>query len=114
MSDRYTRRHAQAALERLAQACKLPISTGYRKPGLRLEYAACYGGYQLHLVRPVERSDDTGTPYPAEDLQLPFGYRRMKVRELVEAVRFVLDAIAVRERESVPVADYPLPSSGVE
>ena len=93
MSDRYTRRHAQSALERLAHAVGLPVSTDYAVPGLRLDYIAEYGGYQIELVRVQSAIDGNGRPYTAERISQPFGIGRMNAREVVERVRFVTDAL---------------------
>lgn len=80
--DRYTRKDAEAALDRLCAA------TGRRKAnwhgdigGLQLDYAACYGGFVVHEV--VTSGGGVSTP---------LGDRRMPARQFCESINFALRA----------------------
>ena len=94
MSERYTRRDAEAALGRLATAAGRPWTTG--SPWMRrddgktvalvgvwyLDYAPLYGGYVVH-----EMANEAG------GVSEPFGSRRRTAREFCEAVDFAVRAI---------------------
>lgn len=81
--DRYTRKDAESALDRLCEA------TGNRRAsawndvgGWQLDYAACYGGFVVNEV-----FNDGG------GITQPFGSTRCSAREFCARVRFAIDAI---------------------
>lgn len=81
--DRYTRKDAEAAFDRLCEATGHRKATAYNDVGAwALDYVACYGGYVVES--PV--NDGGGIIHP-------LGERRRTAREFCDAVRF---AIAVK------------------
>lgn len=111
--DRYSRKDAEAAFERLATALHKPI--GHYRPlesgetsnynpsadfstipgGWALDYSA-YGGYVVHQI---DQRGGTG-------VYEPFGSRRRSTREFCDAVRFALDALDL-ERKGSLIDVYP-------
>lgn len=78
--DRYTRKDAETALARLAEACKREI--GYGIGQWHLDYNSTYGGYVVHQV--VTEGGGVATP---------FGSRRRTAREFCSAVSFAYGAV---------------------
>jgi hypothetical protein len=85
MSDRYTRKDAELALDRLLNAIGGRRAKSYNDVGaFRLDYAAVYGGYS------IEQIDNDGG-----GISQPFGPRRRTARELVDTVNFALHALRI-------------------
>jgi hypothetical protein len=90
MMDRYTRKDAENAFERLLTATGNRRSTSWNDVGgWNLDYAACYGGYVVEEVN-----------NPSGGISQPFGSQRRTAREFVDCVRFACDAISLA-KESV-------------
>jgi galactokinase/mevalonate kinase-like predicted kinase len=88
MSERYTRKDAERALERLAEATGHRIATSYSDVGgWTLDYAACYGGFSIEQVH-----NEQGA------VSKPFGERRYPAREFCEMVQFALYAVGQAQR----------------
>lgn len=91
---RTTRRQAEMAAERLVRACGGQMSKGWTRGedgqlradvgAFVLDYAACYGGYQLQ-----QHVTDGG------GVSTPFGDRRMSAREFWDACYFACRALDV-------------------
>jgi hypothetical protein len=81
--DRYTRKDAEAAFDRLCAATGHRRATAYNDVGgWSLDYAACYGGFVIESP-----CNDGG------GITQPFGSRRRTAREFCDVVRFAIDAI---------------------
>jgi hypothetical protein len=79
--DRYTRKDAENALQRLVFALGGKIAKDYKDVhGYRLDHA--YGGYNVERI-----VNEQG------GVTLPFGMQRRTAREFVDAVRFALDVM---------------------
>lgn len=83
MSDRYTKRHAEAAFLRLVDALG-PAPAGQH---WALDHAP--GGYVVELVK-----DQGG------GVSQPFGWQRRNAREFVTTVRFLTDALYVMKENA--------------
>lgn len=79
--DRYTRKDAEAAFDRLCAATGHRRATAY-VGGWSLDYAACYGGFV------IEEPTSSGGA-----ITQPFGSRRRTAREFCDVVRFAVDAM---------------------
>jgi len=89
MSDRYTKRDAQAAFERLMQATgKHPAASYKDVGGWVLDHNSIYGGYVVH-----EMFNENGA------VSEPFGGRRRTAREFCDAVSFACRALEVSRRD---------------
>lgn len=83
MSDRYTRRDAIAAFNRLMQATGHRPATGYKDVGgWVLDYNGIYGGYVIH-----EMLNENGA------VSEPFGTMRRSARDFCSTVNFACRAI---------------------
>ena len=92
MSDRYTRKDAQSALERLAKVLSLPVSTGHGIPGLRLDPGVMNGKYRIVYLHGMQSYHETRFTW--EDCSYSaFGDRLFSARELCEHVYFVMNAL---------------------
>lgn len=86
--DRYTKKDAEAAFDRLCAATGHSRAEAYNDHGAwSLDYVACYGGFV------VEEIDDVSC-----GVSHPMGERRRSAREFVQAVRFAIDAISERDK----------------
>ena len=87
MSDRYTRKDADAAFRILIAAIGGRVATAYDDVGAyRLDYAGCYGGFAIERI-----TGDHG------GVARPFGQRRYKAREFCAVVHFALEALEERD-----------------
>lgn len=86
MSDRYTRKDAEKALDRLANACGRTV--GYGPGEWHLDYNAIYGGCAVREMMPTGSGERD-----------PFGSMRRSPRDFCDAVRFALDALSVAGRQ---------------
>lgn len=85
--DRYTRKDAERAFERLIHAINGRIATSYNDVGAyRLDWNGIYGGGVIEEIT----SEGGG-------VRQPFGMMRRNAREFCEAVRFAIDAIQLKE-----------------
>ena len=81
MSDRYTRKDAEAAFTRLISAIGGRVATKYNDVGAyRLDWNGVYGG-NIELI-----SNEQG------GVSQPFGVQRRNAREFCDAVCFAIDA----------------------
>lgn len=115
MSERYTRKDAEAACERLAHAVGRKMlheldDTGISNPAREgtwvLDYNPTYGGCAIREIvasSPPRESDDRPQSYTAESE--PFGSQRRSPREFCDAVYFAESAIRALERthQLIPV-----------
>ena len=101
MTDRYTRKDAEAAFERLCFALDKPRGEWTKdaarphaltsnEGGWTLDYNRTYGGYVIH-----EYVNDRG------GVREPFGSQRRSARDFCDAVRFALDALHIDTTVSV-------------
>lgn len=80
---RYTRKDAESALQRLAEATGHRVATSYSDiGGWSLDYAPIYGGFVIHEISTAGGGVST-----------PFGDRRRPAREFCDAVSFALRAL---------------------
>jgi hypothetical protein len=87
MSDRYTRKDAEAAFTRLISAIGGRVATTYNDVGAyRLDWNGTYGGGNIELIT----SQSGG-------VSQPFGMQRRNAREFCDSVRFALDTLAVHK-----------------
>ncbi len=85
MSERYTKRDAEAAFGRLARRLDKDCFDPFRVGAWTLDHNATYGGFVIaEIVN--EHGGETR----------PFGDRRMSAREFVQSVDFALRAIEVK------------------
>ena len=90
--DRYTRKDAEAAFDRLCQATGHRRATAWDDHGAwTLDYAACYGGFVVEEIL----SDSGGVTQP-------FGSRRHSAREFCQMVRFAIDAMSQKVTAGAP------------
>lgn len=81
--DRYTRKDAERAFERLIKAIGGRIATSYNDVGAyRLDWNATYGGGNIEQITSV-----------GGGVRQPFGMMRRNAREFCDAVRFATDAL---------------------
>lgn len=86
--DRYTRKDAEKAFERLVKAIGGRIAVDYKDVGAyRLDWNATYGGGNIEMI-----ANDKG------GVSQPFGMMRRNAREFCDAVRFATDALAHAEK----------------
>lgn len=86
-ADRYTRRDAQAAFERLMAACGARPAASYDDVGgWTLDYAACYGGYVVQAI-----FNERGA------IAQPFGWSRRSARDFCRAVGFAVAAVELSQ-----------------
>lgn len=89
MADRYTRKDAEAALDRLLAAMGERRAQDWNDVGgYRLDYNPIYGGVVVERV-----VNDSGA------VTCPLGYQRRSPREFVEVVQFALEALQVVTRK---------------
>ena len=82
--DRYTRKDAERAFERLITAIGGRIAQSYNDVGAyRLDWNATYGGGNIELIT----SNGGG-------VRQPFGAQRHSAREFVQMVRFAIDTLS--------------------
>ena len=87
--DRYTRKDAEAAFERLIKAIGGRIATKYNDVGAyRLDWNGVYGGGNIELITSVQGG-----------VRQPFGAQRRNAREFCKAVRFAIDALQMFQGE---------------
>lgn len=87
MSDRYTRKDAEAAFNRLISAIGGRVAKDYKDVGAyRLDWNGSYGGGNIERI-----SNEPG------GVSQPFGANRRNAREFCDAVRFALDTLAVHQ-----------------
>lgn len=104
MAARYTRKDAEGAMERLARALGKPVGhyrelepgevSNYGSPthttipgGWALDHNTTYGGCVINELGP-----EPGDTWITQ----PFGSQRRTYREMVEAIRFALDALRIK------------------
>jgi hypothetical protein len=81
--DKYTRKDAEAAFDRLIKAIGGRVATSYKDVGAyRLDWNGTYGGGNIELIV----SEGGG-------VSQPFGMQRRNAREFCDSVRFAMDAL---------------------
>ena len=91
MSDRYTRKNAEAAFDRLITAIGGRVAEKYNDVGAyRLDWNGAYGGGNIERI-----SNEQG------GVSLPFGMRRHNAREFCEMVSFTMDVMSEVKRNSL-------------
>jgi hypothetical protein len=81
--DKYTRKDAEAAFDRLIKAIGGRIATSYNDVGAyRLDWNGVYGGGNIEQIT----SESGG-------VRQPFGAQRRNAREFCDSVRFAVDAL---------------------
>lgn len=89
MADRYTKRDAVAAFERLMKATGNRPAQSYKDVGgWVLDHNGIYGGYVVEQIY-----NENGA------ITQPFGYRRRTAREFCDVVNFACQAIELRRED---------------
>ena len=88
MSQRYTRKDAEHAFERLlAMTGKRKATSWNDVGGWTLDYAPIYGGYNVEEISS-----------PSGGVSQPFGMQRRTAREFCDTVRFLADALRAMDK----------------
>lgn len=99
MSDRYTRKDAEAAFTRLISAIGGRVATSYKDVGAyRLDWNGTYGGGNIELI-----INDGG------GVSQPFGMMRRNAREFCESVNFAMHAVSLIQTPQHLVTSRDLP-----
>jgi hypothetical protein len=86
--ERYTRKHAESAFDRLVKVLGQRQAQSWNDVGgWTLDYNSAYGGFVVEEIS----SESAGVSHP-------FGPMRRSARDFCDAVRFVEDALRAMQR----------------